>query len=189
MKKQIFIFFALFAILLSCSEKSPTQDEIVKKNLETLIFEKMNDPKSYEFVKLQLIDSVTYDENIKERRRFFSESLESDMDRLKFLNDVGLNERAETIKDDIKDNQRILHGIDSLETRLRDSLNKVASYTYIFSFRGKNLLGAVILNTYTIQTTGSPDFRIINMTEDERKINLTPNDFPGYLELVNRHKN
>ena len=58
--------FAFIAIgLTSCSEKKTTQDDIVKKNAELYVKEKMNDPSSYEFVKLERMDSITFSDNIE----------------------------------------------------------------------------------------------------------------------------
>jgi len=66
---RLFVLIAL--ALTSCSEKQLSQNEIVKKNVEEDVKEKLNNPSSYEFVKLKLIDSVTYSDNIEYRKNFF----------------------------------------------------------------------------------------------------------------------
>jgi hypothetical protein len=187
--------FAFIAIgLTSCAEKQPTQDDIVKKNAETYVKEKMNDPSSYEFVKLELMDSITFNENIEYRKDYFSRNMEYDQSSLErqegYKTEIPsmYNENdVEELKAKIEKNERVLNKIDSLATILGDRKNEVASYTYIFSFRGNNALGAKILNEYVVQTDPTPDFKIINMTDDKDKIFLNPNDFPGYREMIEKN--
>ena len=94
---------------------------------------------------------------------------------------------VEELKAKITKNERILMIIDSLETKLGNKKDEVASYTYVFSFRGNNALGAKILNEYILQTNPTPDFKIINMTDDKDKVYLNPNDFPGYREMIEKN--
>ena len=188
-------FLALIAIgLTSCSEKQPTQDDIVKNNAETYVKEKMNDPTSYEFVKLELMDSVTFSDNIEYRKDYFSRNMEYDRSSLErqegYKTEIPSmydKKDVEELKGKIEKNERILSKIDSLATLLGDRKNEVASYTYIFSFRGNNALGAKILNEYVVQTDPAPDFKIINMTDDKDKIFLNPNEFPGYREMIEKN--
>lgn len=193
--RMALVFFALIAIgLTSCSEKQPTQDDIVKNNAETYVKEKMNDPSSYEFVKLELMDSVTFSDNIEYRKDYFSRNMEYDRSSLERqegykteLPSMYDEKDVEELKTKIEKNERIISKIDSLATLLGDRKNEVASYTYIFSFRGNNALGAKILNEYVVQTDPAPDFKIINMTDDKDKILLNPNDFPGYREMIEKN--
>jgi len=187
--------FAFIAIgLTACSEKQPTQDEIVKKNAEEYVKEKMNDPNSYEFVKLELIDSITFSENIEYRKDYFSKNMEYDRSSLerqeRYKTEIPSmydEKEVEDVKAKIEKNERVLYKIDSLATLLGDRKSEVASYTYIFSFRGNNALGAKILNEYVVQTDPAPEFKIINMTDDKDKIFLNPNDFPGYREMIEKN--
>ena len=187
--------FAFIAIgLTSCAKKQPTQDDIVKKNAKTYVKEKMNDPSSYEFVKLELMDSITFNENIEYRKNYFSGNMEYDQSLLERqeghkteIPSIYNEKDIEELKAKIEKNERILSKIDSLTTLLGDRKNEVASYTYIFSFRGNNALGAKILNEYVVQTDPAPDFKIINMTDDKDKIFLNPNDFPGYREMIKKN--
>lgn len=189
---RIFVFISLG--LKSCSEKQPTQDDVVKKNVEEYIKEKMNDPSSYEFVKLELMDSITFNDNIEYRKNYFNRSMESDQsllerqERYKTEMPSMYDEKdAEELKVKIEKNQRVITKIDSIANQLGERKNEVASYTYIFSFRGYNALGAKILNEYVVQTDPSPDFKIINMTGDKDKIYLNPNEFPGYREMIEKN--
>jgi hypothetical protein len=188
----LFVFITIG--LTSCSEKQPTQDDIVKKNAKEYIKEKMNDPSSYVFVKLELMDSITFNDNIEYRKDYFSRNMEYDRSSLERqegykteIPSMYSEKDVEDLKTKIEKNERILSQIDSLATLLDDRKNEVASYTYIFSFRGNNALGAKILNEYLVQTDTAPDFKIINMTDDKDKIFLNPNDFPGYREMIEKN--
>lgn len=187
-------FFTLISIgLISCSEKKPTQNDLVREKSEAYIKEKMNDPKSYEFVKLELIDSITFNDNVEYRKNYFSRSMEYDRNSLErqeaYKTDLPSmydEKDAEDLKAKIARNERILSKIDSLANIIEDK-NEVASYTYIFSFRGNNALGAKVINEFVVQTNPAPDFKIINMTDDKDKIILNPNDFPGYSEMIKKN--
>lgn len=190
--RMVLGFFVIFVIgLTSCSEKQLSQDEIVKKNAEEYVKEKMNDPSSYEFVKLELLDSITFNDNIDYRKDYFNRDMEYDRSSLEMQESYKTeipsmyNEKdVEELNAKIAKNERILSKIDSLATLLGARKNEVASYTYVYSFRGNNALGAKILNEYIIQTDPMPDFKIINMTNDKDKLFLNPNDFPGYREMI-----
>lgn len=187
--------FALVSIgLTSCAEKEPNRDEIVKKNAEEYIKSKMNDPKSYEFVKIELVDSVLYSDNIEYRKENFKRDMDYDQSSLERLEiykteipSMYDEKEVEELNLKIEKNIRILTKIDSLASELGERKNEVASYTYIFSFRGKNALGAKILNEYAVQTDPAPEYKIINMTDEKDKMYLNPNDFPGYREMIEKN--
>jgi len=173
-------------------EESKTQKEIVRDNAEAYLKPNMNDPESYEFVDLTLMDSVIYADNVEYRKNHFSRDLESNrrsLERQEEYKDGALSsmyneEEVAKLEERIGRNNKILEAIDSLEVALGDELNDVASYTYIYSFRGNNAFGAKVLNEYILQTNPAPDFEIINMTTDEKRIILNPNNFPGYQEMI-----
>jgi hypothetical protein len=200
MKKQIkkigLVFFLTLIGFTSCSEKQPTQDEIVKKNAEEYLKPKLNDPNSYEFVKLELIDSILYSDNIKYRKENFQKDIEYNKENLERqerykteIPSMYKEEEVAELNDKIAKNDKILTAIDSLETALGSKKNDVASYTYIFSFRGNNALGAKILNEYIVQTDPKPELTINNMTDDKDKVFLNPNDFPGYRKMIIKYIN
>jgi hypothetical protein len=200
MKKQIkkigLVFFLTLIGFTSCTEKQPTQDEIVKKNAEEYLKPKLNDPNSYEFVKLELIDSILYSDNIKYRKENFQKDIEYNKENLERqasykteIPSIYKEEEVDELNDKIAKNDKILLAIDSLETALGSKKNDVASYTYIFSFRGNNALGAKILNEYIVQTDPKPELTINNMTDDKDKVFLNPNDFPGYREMIVKYIN
>ena len=137
---------------------------------------------------------MIFSDNIEHREDYFTRKIEYDRSSLERqegykveLPSMYDEKNVEELKAKIEKNERILSKIDSLATLLGDRKNEVASYTYIFSFRGNNALGAKILNEYVVQTDPAPDFKIINMTDDKEKILLNPNDFPGYKKMIERN--
>ncbi|WP_121964705.1 hypothetical protein [Myroides sp. N17-2] len=180
--------------LASCSDKRLTKGEIIKKNVEVYLKEKMNDPSSYEFVKLELIDSITFSNNIEYRKDYFTRNIGYDKSSLErqegYKTEIPSmydEKEVENLKTKIRRNEVILSKIDSLATILGNKKYEVASYTYFFSFRGNNALGVKILNEYIVQTNPAPDFEIINITDNKDKIILNPNDFPGYREMMEKN--
>lgn len=183
----------LVLALSSCGEKKPTKDELVKMKAEEYVKSKMNDPASYEFVKLDLLDSVTFNDNIEYRKSYFSRNMGYDKERLERLMrykteipSMYKQSEVDELNEKIAKNERILTAIDSIANILEARKNEVASYTYIFSFRGNNALGAKILNEYILQTDPSPEYNVINMTNDRDKVFLNPNDFPGYKDMITK---
>ncbi|MCH8490220.1 MAG: hypothetical protein LAT81_09880 [Oceanicaulis sp.] len=165
----------------------PTQQKIVQDNIEDYLFDKLNDVESYEFVKLDLIDSITFSNNIEFRRKSYVKKIESDEYSLNIENkfsgsissDANLNNIVR-LEESIAKNKRILSVIDSITDHLGDNVNKVASYTYHFAFRANNSLGVKTLSNFIVQTDTAPSFRILNLTDNENEVFLTPNGFPGY---------
>lgn len=118
----------LFAtVLKSCSEKPPTQVDIVKKNVKEYIKEKMNDPSSYEYVKLELKDSITFNDNIDFRKIYIRKNMEYDLSSLerqdRYKNEIPSfydQKNAEELNANINKNQNILSKIDYIATVLGD---------------------------------------------------------------------
>lgn len=191
---KTFAFIATASVLfISCGEKKPNRDKIVKLNVEEYLKSRMNDPESYEFVKLELIDSISFSNNIEYRKESFQRNLKYDKDDLERQKRYKIDipsmyqeEKIEELNEKIAKNEKILAKIDSLEADLGNRKNETASYTYIYSVRGNNKMGAKILNEYIVQTNPAPNFEIINMTDDKDKMYLNPNDFPGYREVISK---
>jgi hypothetical protein len=180
--------------LSSCGEsvkKEVSQYDHVLQSVESQVKPKLNDPKSYEFVELVLVDSVLYSENVEYRVNYFMSSLEwakgrvDDMSRYKESESIlydSLELRRQSA--DIVKYDAILNGIDSIKTQMGERLNDVASYTYSFSFRGNNKMGALVLNTYLIQTDPSSPFGVVNIAKNDDELYFNPNEFEGYIQLV-----
>lgn len=192
MIKQLLLIAIVAFGLISCqSDKEPTQQDIVKKNVEEYLKPKMNDPESYEFAELKLTDSILYSGNVQYRKEYFGRNLKSDKDDLERqerykteISSMYSEEKVSELNAKIGKNEKILSEIDRLSTELGDKVNNVASYTYNYSFRGNNKLGAKVLNEYILQTNPAPDFKVLNLAKNRTQVLLNPNDFPGYREMI-----
>lgn len=189
-----FLLLAPILYLSSCSEKVPTQDDLVKANTEEYLKPKLNDPDSYEFARIELIDSVLYSDNIEWRINNFQRQLDDDKEYLKKWSSKLSSYKLESIEKivdltniSIEKNEKILNAIDSIKTSLGSKINDIASYTYLFSYRSNNALGVKVLKEYIIQTEPKPTLKVINMTDDKGKVYNTPNSFPGYEELIKKN--
>jgi hypothetical protein len=178
-------FVLVVIILVSCNNQKKekqeiiqTQYDIVKENTESYLSKKLNDPESYEFVELKLIDSVLYKDNIEYRKQFFIELRDET---------YPLIYKDAELSDKIQECNNILSEIDSIALALGEKVNTVASYTYLFSFRSTNSFGAKVLGEFILQTDPAPMYNIINMTDDKNKVLLNPNDFPGYKAIITKY--
>ena len=187
--KRLLLVFAAIALLASCT-KELTFTEKVKQTIEDYALKNLDDPKSYEFIELTLLDSITIKDNIEYRKDYFkpSDFYYERLERMK--SDANANyviyskEYVEEAQKEIDDKEKIVAAIDSLAQTLVDSLNNVQAYTYLFKFRSNNKLGALTKTDVYVQIT--PKLEIITLTEDKDKLILNPKDFPGYIELLDR---
>ena len=188
-RKILGVFFVV--VMMSFMSCTKSRDDIVLENSEEYLKERMKDKDSYEFVSFKIVDSVLYKDNIDFRRRDFERDLERSKRDLERQEGYKLRKSSLYSKDseeraarEIEKYSRILLGILELEENLGGRVNEVASYTYVFSFRGNNSFGAKVLNEYIVQTDDSEELKIINMVKDIDKMFLSPNDFPGYRSMV-----
>lgn len=192
--KRFLLLALIVAVSFSCSEQAPKKDEIVKVNAEEYIKAKLGDPESYEFVSLELIDSVLYKENIAAKRDQLKRAIENGKDNSELMlefkrddpalyNEKDHQELAASNNRDLK----TLSSIDSLAATLGDEAEQVASYTYLYKFRNINGFGAKVLNESFIQTSQAPEYKILHLAKDRERLLESPNDFPGYQEIVAKH--
>ena len=181
--KKTFLLLSLITIAFaSCNEKKTTQDDIIRQKAEELIIKSMNDPDSYEFVSLEIVDSTTYKDNITHKRELYSKFMTSEYESITSKKGTAIESGLSEIKKD----SLIIAGIDSIEQSIGNKVNDAISYTYILKCRGNNKIGAKILVSYYIQTKTDED-RIINITDDINKIYPHPCDFPGFKDLIEKH--
>ena len=190
MKRLIFVIAAI-TLLASCA-KEPTFTDKVKQKIETKLLEVLDDPKSYEFIEIELLDSVMLQFNIDYRKKFFDERIAYEQERLVSMKDFIKSspwmyppEKIKEQEQAIQRNISIRNGIDSIEVSLGDKVKDVAAYTYLFTFRAKNAFGALERVVSYIQIT--PALEIVKSTENKKELLDTPNHFPGYLELLDKH--
>ena len=190
-KTTISICSLTLLFLASCSKDAPNKDKIVKDNFEEHLKPKLNDPDSYEFIEINLIDSVSYEDNIQSLKKSINQDLNYDKKSLKkqkgYKEDKPFlynEDDVAELKNKIDKNKILLSKIDSISSDLGSKKNEIASYTYIFKFRGNNAMGAKVINQYAIQTGTAPDYKLINIAEETNEMLLTPNNFPGYDEIM-----
>lgn len=155
MIKNLFNFIALIfliVLIVSCNSTS-LQDSIVKNKIETSILETLDDPSSYEFVNLKLIDSVTHRNNYEIHKSII---------------DNVPNHYAK---------QGMLRELNAIKNSLShyNQLDKVVAYKYILTFNIKEETGEKVLNEVYLQTGIAPEFEIIDVTPNLIEVNITPN--------------
>jgi hypothetical protein len=187
------ILFVL--IITGCNSFEPqTRDEIFKKNLIEYLKHSMHDPKSLDIIEIRLIDSVTYLNNIEHRRSNFvsyKESAESQLEyydrnyrKDKYMKKYFKQEKYDSYLKEIERENWVINGIDSIRAAMGESVNDIASYLYSVTLRGKNTFGGKVLNTIYVQTKNAPEYYIHHIVYDMYDIDLSPNNFPGYIDLV-----
>lgn len=72
MKKIILLICAITA-LCSCGESSNQNEKKVREVVEEKLKTEMNDWSSYEFVSLEVLDTIKYIDNINYRKKYFKE--------------------------------------------------------------------------------------------------------------------
>lgn len=191
------VLFLVTIFLTSCkSEKeytfenpSESRDMIIQAKLEKTIKAKLQYPDSYEFVGLQLKDSISYMDNVIYYKNFHQKIL--DADRKNFEKQLTLQkqksdqfnkQKFDEYQLAITKNEKILSEIDKLTANLGSKLNTTASYTYNYFFKSKNVSGKDASYTYIVQTDNTPEFKILKVAEKDDMILL--NDLPGYFSMV-----
>lgn len=172
--KKIILLICAIVTLCSC-EKS--NEEKVREVVEEKLKAEMNDWSSYEFVSLEILDTIKYIDNINFRKKYFK----SCIDMNKQLHGKTSDEFYNIKKDSV-----ILAGIDSIQNLMGDKVNEDVAYLYNYKFRGKNKLGAIVLDEYLIYI--SPNREVIQMTNDRKNLYENPGEFPGYIDLVKKNR-
>lgn len=188
--------FGLLAIgLSSCADNEPSHEDILRKQVEDFIKSEINTPQGYKFVELTLIDSVLFSNNINYLRQNYSQNLDFDYSSMKRqesfqTEDPSMYDANEVnkLKASLNKYKQIITKIDSIEADMGDRKNDVASYTYLLSFLEKDDSGAEVMNKFIVQTGEAPDYKILNVTRDPRNLNPSPNEFPGYQEILDSIK-
>ncbi len=202
--KQTFLL-AISFMVLSCGQNqdkkvamnaSPLPLSVIQTNAESQLQTILNDPKSYEFVSLTFLDTITYLENIIEIKKRHQKDLEYASNRIKsqreyktnipsMFNSIELQEQESNYKKD----SIIILALDSIEKSLGSKVNDRAAYLLQYKFRNKNAMGAIVLNDMMIQVTAEPEYKILNITDDIKKLYHNPNAFPGFDNFSNKYYN
>jgi hypothetical protein len=185
--KKIIIYPLL--VLIGCAAPF-SRDNQVKENAENKLKEMLHDYKSYEFVSLELIDSTLFIDNINYRiNQFKNRADDADKDVLnkedyKVRFSMYTDEDIQEVKEEAQQNKDIIAEILKMKDSMGEKVNDVASLKYLLKFRANNAFGATMLHEYFLQTDS--ELNIINMGDEAGKIYVTPNEFPGYFEMINK---
>lgn len=186
--KSLILYSTLISVIaLSCSqpEKKMTQAEIVKRNAERYLFKRLNDTTKYQFVSLQLGDSVTYGDNLK-RYKDIGADTTFEVSQVAFYKTMRDPANVSEYQAKIDKKRILIKKLDSIESTLSKRLNETAAYNYIFTFRASNKLGAIVLEDYYLQIGRRPDFEVLILANDKGQKLSIPGGFPGidYLEKL-----
>lgn len=187
MKTKIYLLTIITSIFFTSCSTEPSQKEIVKNKIETKIKSAMNDPASYEFASIELIDSTTNKINFEYTKSSLEMDLEFQEKQLKSDSIKYSQAEFESLKKiykdgidkyrpKVKNTKSELDKIEKIKQKLAENgeLDKVVSYEYLFSFRGNNKLGAKVKNTVIVQITPAPEYEIFNLTTNKDEIILNP---------------
>jgi hypothetical protein len=147
----------LIFITLSC--QSVVKDP-VRASIEAYLIPKMDDPASYEFVSLMVLDTVTTGELLS----WLSEP------------DKTYTDLVDIRRDSIK-----VAAVNGLKATV--NLAKPLHYHYELVFRGKNKLGALVLNTLYVQL--DPDTLAIEQVSEGIGMSANPSKIPGHDQALN----
>lgn len=173
------IILLLTLAVVSCS---PSKEDLAKEKIESHLLSKMNDAKSYEFVSIDSLQSYTkFDSLVKEIE--FSEKMIISMKELVDSNESFINtmNRIDNSSDYVKslheisdntnkDIKGLLSKIEHSKVEIKnESLKKeIIEYRTNINFRGKNALGALMLNSAYVRL--DKDMKVKELTVTEPKI-------------------
>lgn len=165
------------------------REAIVRRSVEEHYHKRAPANNGYEFVSLKPIDTVLYKDNIAFRRNYMQDKVDHNRSMLEIAQakqdsfpTVNFHKKITTYKDNLTKYEKVLAGIDSLETVLGDKVNDVASYTYLFQLKANNEAGIKTPYEYYVQT--DLGFGVLKFTANKEELYPNPNDFPGYRDMA-----
>lgn len=170
--KSIIFILIISLITINCKNE-PSRDELVKSKIEETVLKNLDDPESYEFVELTLLDSTTNKDNYENSKDVRNYLIDTDK-RLLMIDPNGDNTMLE---ESIKKMEEELLEIDEEFKRIesKNQQDSVVAYKYLFKARANNKLGAKVLNSMYVSIT--PDLKIVDANSDEENLGKMPNSF------------
>lgn len=143
--KKIVLIVIVFITIISCSNKYGLLESKLKKEIEENVVPNLDDPKSYELVSIETIDTSMYHENIKEMKLFYEDDIKNQNKALEeHLKDTAYRSVfIKRIRDVISDNEKEIKKSDSL-LALPD---RIMNINFVVKMRAKNKLNALVLET------------------------------------------
>lgn len=163
MKKIISVFIIAFTIF-GCSKENK-----IKNNIETYLNKHASAPKTYEFVELKMLDTITKGE-IAERQ---VKTFETDITEIneEIIRDQVLISKFPTLDNDaqkiqIKGNKEYLVKITPKVKALKKQISnkEIVGYEALHTFRINNAFGALTLNDQYVSF--DKDFNVLSINVD-----------------------
>lgn len=168
--KKLLTLSLITLIVVSCSEKAKTAEEIAKENIEQYFLKSAHDPDSYEFVDMAKIDTIYLSEHLEAMVAVYqsqvdamsnypnqiSEHLKTAKEFRKYGSKyepdaLKSEEMANNLQNLMDEATKKLSDLKSrLEATPKDSIMELKTS---FSCRANNKMGAKILNTYQVFLT------------------------------------
>lgn len=168
--------------IIACNS---SKEDIAKKNIEEHLLKQMNDAKSYEFVSIDSLNTYSKFDSINDEIVFKSKeiikeldiqfALSTSLDASQSLLNMGVGSEGDIIqtKNDIEYCKTKQTKLETEVTKLKDELknvnlkNELVEYRTNIHFRGKNALGALMLNNAYVRL--DKDLKVKALTIDEPK--------------------
>ena len=206
--KKLFLFslVASMMLLYSCGR---SKEDIVRSNVEDLILPLMDDPRSYEFASIELIEQLTNYQLIAQKIDDYDHAiaiaqilLDGDLSRQERMREH--RESGSTVlfnqadyervsaqivaaQGRIERNTNIIAALENLKANFGETLHDVAANTFRFSFRGANALGATVLNTIYVQTDNTSEFNIVYLADTRDELLSVPVEVEGWANILSRY--
>ena len=203
MKKVILLsLIATSLFLSSCGSKS--KEDIVRRNIEYVLIPTMNNPRSYEFAALELINTISTNDVFDEIINIYYDNVRFEIELLNLRVDIGeellrndpLLQSAFSQRENERNRENVKSSIarmNDAKSRLSETISKIdelridieerdVSHTFRFSYRGTNTMGAIVLNALYVQTDTSRDFNILHIAENKDDI-LCPIDIDYFVRI------
>ncbi len=177
-------FLLISCISFSCS-KFPKSE--IQEAIEKVIIPQLDDPSSYEFASLQVLDTIRFCDNIQIDRDHFTSMINSSKKNIEYYK--GRKGGIIDYEENLSNYTQLLEAVNATEKQLGETANNIAAFYCEYKFRFNNSHGQPKLHTLYIQITPKPDFEILAIKENEQgKLLNAPGNYPGRNDIEDQLK-
>lgn len=178
--------FQILVLSIGIIACSSSKEDIAKKNIEEHLLKQMNDAKSYEFVSIDSLqfyskfDSISIELKLAESENTIYKNKVDSYNELKQieikiakLKNVNTTFELDEVNKDIDDNNSKILALNSVIEKAKNEIlnqnlkKELVEYRTNIHFRGKNALGALMLNNAYVRL--DKDLKVKALTIDEPK--------------------
>jgi hypothetical protein len=147
--KNLLLFTLTLTLLISCGEKEKTKEDKIRDNIEAKLKPSLKDPASYEFVSMNIKNTISVSE------------------RKKTMNEEHLNKVRELNKE--LPSPELLNQAEIEYAFLKEQTdeNKDAVYYVDFIAKGTNSFGGVIQNKYSATIVNDDSLTVVGLSRNE----------------------